>query len=101
MSEQITLTSLSGTELKSLIKDCLKETFQNFDNFLNPQLAKEPKQILSRKEASLYLGISLPTLHSYTQQGLIKAVRIGCSVRYRLTDLQSCLMLINVGGKRA
>lgn len=100
MKEQLTLTSLSGTELKGLIIDCLKETFQTLD-FLKPQPATEPKQILSRNQTAKLLLISLPTLHSYTQQGLIKAVRIGCSVRYRLDDVLKSLTLINVGGKKA
>lgn len=99
MGEKITLTSLSGTELKGLIIDCLKETFQSLD-FLKPQKTTEPKLILSRQETADMLNISLPTLHSNTQKGLIKAVRIRSSVRYRLDDVLNSLTLIKVGGKR-
>ena len=99
MQEHLTLSSFTGKELQSLISNSLKETLQTLD-FLKPQKATEPNQILSRKETAEMLNISLPTLHSYTQQGLIKAVRIGCSVRYKLDDIYKSLSVINVGGQR-
>ena len=100
MKETIAFTSLTFRELQQLIEDSMKETLQTLDLY-KPQQATEPKQILSRKETADMLNISLPTLHSYTQQGLIKAVRIGCSVRYRIEDVFNSLTLINVGGKKA
>ncbi len=97
MIEQTTFTTLKRSEIKSLFTDCIKETILSLE-LLKPQNQIEPKQILSRQETADMLNISLPTLHSYTQKGLIKASRLGCSVRYRLEDVYSSLSLINVGG---
>lgn len=52
---------------------------------------KEPEQpvekLLTTSEACEFLRISKPTIHRWKQQGIIKHVRIGNNIRYRLSDL--------------
>lgn len=49
---------------------------------------------LTRQEAAELLHLTLPTLHTYTQSGLITAKRIGTRVLYSETDLQNALQNI-------
>ena len=37
------------------------------------------------------LGISLPTLHTWTKEGVIPGVRIGNTVRYRSEEIQAAM----------
>ena len=48
-------------------------------------------QYLTRGEVSKYLQISLPTLHSYVKQGLIKSYRIGGKVRFKQEEVDQAL----------
>lgn len=53
------------------------------------------KQILTRKETAELLSISLPTLHSWTMSGKIKAYGIGGRVYYKLEEVEQSLIQIN------
>lgn len=55
--------------------------------------------ILSRTEAAKFLGITLPTLHKYTQNGILKGYRLGTMVKYKRSDLLNSLEEIN-GNKK-
>ncbi len=46
---------------------------------------------LTRGEVSKHLQISLPTLHNYVKQGLIKSYRIGGKVRFKLEEVDQAL----------
>lgn len=50
---------------------------------------------LTRKETSLKLNISLPTLNSYTKRGIIIGYRVGARVLYRNSELETALSKIN------
>jgi excisionase family DNA binding protein len=47
---------------------------------------------ITRGQVAKMLQISLPTLHNYVKQGLIKSYRIGGKVRFILEDLQDALI---------
>lgn len=53
--------------------------------------SNESIQYLTRGEVSKYLQISLPTLHSYVKQGLIRSYRIGGKVRFKLKEVDQAL----------
>ncbi len=46
---------------------------------------------LTRKEASLKLNISLPTLNAYTKKGILKGYRVGSRVLYRSAEVEEAL----------
>ena len=50
-----------------------------------------PRAALKTKEAIVYLGISLPTIHRLVKAGKIKYLRIGRSLRFRVEDLDEFL----------
>jgi excisionase family DNA binding protein len=61
------------------------------------QTAPDPGELVTRKEAAQYLGLSLPTLHEYTQRGILTAYRIGSRVRYRRGELSNALLKVQAG----
>lgn len=44
---------------------------------------------LTRKEVAEYLKISLPTLHKLVKDSILHPFKIGGSVRFKQTDIQS------------
>jgi excisionase family DNA binding protein len=51
-------------------------------------------ELLTRKEASKLLGVSLPTLLDWTNSGKIIGYRIASRVRYKRTELENSLAQI-------
>jgi DNA-binding transcriptional MerR regulator len=51
----------------------------------------EIRPILTRSQTASLLGITLPTLHSYTKMGIIPSYRIGGIVRYKLEEVLNSL----------
>jgi excisionase family DNA binding protein len=61
--------------------------------FTNPPKSQD-KDLKSRKETARILNISLPTLHLFTKEGIIRAYRIGNRVLYKAEDIESALKVI-------
>jgi excisionase family DNA binding protein len=53
-----------------------------------------PTELLTRKEASKLLGVSLPTLLDWTNSGKIIGYRIASRVRYKRSELVNSLSQI-------
>lgn len=68
---------------------------------MKAEQAPDPDELLTRKEAAGYLGISLPTLHDYSQRGIVTAYRLGTRVRYRRSDLYNALHKVEAAKYRA
>ncbi|QXP60592.1 helix-turn-helix domain-containing protein [Olleya sp. HaHaR_3_96] len=77
-----------------------------FDNAFNKAIKRAvenklfpPKigdiDLFSRANTAKKLCISLPTLHDWTLEGIIKAYRIGSRVLYKKQDIEDALTLIN------
>ena len=47
------------------------------------------EQLLTSKELADYLGVSARTIRRWHAEGRIKAIRIGRTVRFRLSDIVS------------
>ncbi|NII81199.1 helix-turn-helix domain-containing protein [Pedobacter sp. SG908] len=92
------ITSLNWEDFKILIKQSVREAIEEL-TINTKQIPQNTSKPLSRKEAASFLQISLPTLHSYTQRGLIKATKIGKSIRYRIEDIEASLLTKKAGGK--
>ncbi|WP_236972124.1 helix-turn-helix domain-containing protein [Membranihabitans marinus] len=56
--------------------------------------AKEQKYF-SRKETANRLHVSLPTLHNYTKNGLIKMKKVGGRVLYSEGDIEDALRCLS------
>lgn len=74
----------------------LAEKLDTLTNVLNgqnrpePQTVKEEK-LITRAEAAQLLGVTLPTIHSWTQKGVISAYRIGNRIRYKHAEIMETL----------
>lgn len=87
MIQDIVLHSTPKEELRDLISETIKAQLSVYF----PQDKETDTRLLSRKKVSEMLGVSLPTLHSWTKDGVIPAVRLGGSVKYRACDIENAL----------
>lgn len=61
------IISIERDELANMISEAVEKGLSK----------KEPKKYLSRQEVSLMLGVSLPTIHNWINDGLLMAEKIG------------------------
>jgi excisionase family DNA binding protein len=85
--KRIPVFTLSVEQLEPIIKSWIRDCIEYGPVTQTNNLPK----YLTRVEAARVLQISLPTLHSYTQLGLIPAKRIGTRVLYSEAELQDAL----------
>ena len=86
------LSPLSLEKLKTeLSESILSGLSAHLQNVSNPQ---PPTELMTRREASKLLGVSLPTLLNWTKTGKITGYRIASQVRYKRTELENSLFQI-------
>lgn len=61
---------------------------------LKPKELKD--ELLTRNETAKLLGISLPTLHTWSLNGKLTAYRINTRVRYKRVEVMSALIKFKV-----
>ncbi|PQJ80980.1 hypothetical protein BTO18_10380 [Polaribacter porphyrae] len=47
--------------------------------------------LISRKELSQYLKVSIPTIHAWDKKGILKPIKIGTRIRYLKSDVEKIL----------
>ncbi|MCU4158382.1 helix-turn-helix domain-containing protein [Carboxylicivirga sp. A043] len=82
---------VSAKDLHSFATSLIKEAI------LEGKKQKEevPEEYLTRDEASKILKVSLPTLWHWNNKGILKPYRIGNKIRYKKSEIDSCLISIN------
>ena len=85
MSKQTVLIQLTGGDLADLIANSVKTALAELPK------PKEPEELLTRKQAAALIGVTLPTLHTYSQRGLIKTYNIGRNVRFKKSEVLESL----------
>jgi excisionase family DNA binding protein len=89
---QTYFTSLPLEQLKTEIS---KEILERITPILQGVNNSTPTtELLTRKEASKLLGVSLPTLLDWTNSGKIIGYRIASRVRYKRSELENSLSRI-------
>lgn len=89
---QTYFTSLPLEQLKNEIS---KEILERITPILQGVNNSTPTtELLTRKEASKLLGVSLPTLLDWTNTGKIIGYRIASRVRYKRSELENSLAQI-------
>lgn len=83
-------------DFEQAIKDAVKRAI--IEHYCPPKASDS--DMFTRKQTAKKLCISLPTLHDWTLEGLIRAYRIGGRVLYKLEDIENALTLINPRAKR-
>lgn len=87
MMQDFILHSTPKEELANLIREVVQTELASF----RPIQENTTNKFYTRKEVTKMLDISLPTLHEWTKDGIIKAHRIGSRVRYKEEDVQNAL----------
>jgi excisionase family DNA binding protein len=82
---------VNGIDIQNLIQriDSLTE-FINNQNDSTENNSKEDR-LLTRKDVSKLLGITLPTVHDWTKKGIINAYRMGNLLRYKQSEILETL----------
>jgi len=90
--EQVLFSQVSRADIQDWIAQTIQ---QELSAFRKPEpLAPDPDELVTRKQAAKYLGLSLATLHDYTVRGIVTAHRLGSRVRYRKGDLVNSLVQV-------
>lgn len=92
--KDIHLIQISLEELEELISRAVWKELKN----MSSNNTKSSATLLSRQQAADLLGISLPTLHTYTKKGLIISYKIPGSDRvlFKQADLVGSLQQVKV-----
>jgi len=78
---------INGVEISY---ECKPKTTKNKTSIFN-------EKYLTRGEVANFLKISLPTLHRYTKDGVLKSYRIVGKIRYKLEEVENALKERNFG----
>ena len=98
---QFILTSIPLKELTDLLQEIVKVEMAQFVPQPHPQpTAAQHSDLLTRKEAAELLGVSLPTLHRWTQQHVLKGYRINTRIRYKRAEIEQGLKTICVHNQK-
>ncbi len=88
----VILSPITLDRLKETISDVVKgELTRHFEKQVNQT---QDGDLLTRKDAAKFLGISLPTLLEFTKAGKVIGYRIGTRVRYKRSELEKSLQQI-------
>ena len=87
------LIPFSKHEFRNLLKDCVNEVI--IDKLLKPS-ASNNSEMLSIKEASIYLNLAIQTLYGFTSKNEIPFIKKGKKLYFQRSDLENWLLL----GKR-
>jgi excisionase family DNA binding protein len=88
----------SEEELTAIIQAAVRSVLKEELTSMQPARQVSIKDdYLSRKQVSEMLGISLPTLGDYVKTGKLKAYRIGRRVRFKRSEVESALTIIQTG----
>lgn len=61
---------------------------------------QEPRLLLKAREAAKALNVSERTLYGWTRRGLVRAVRVGRTLRYAPAELARFIETQTAGGER-
>lgn len=84
----IQFIQVSPTELANLINEGIKEHLRDT---LKELLEQQPnqKELMTRHETTEYFNISLVTLHSWINKGIIKKYKVGNKCLFKRSELET------------
>ena len=97
--ENLIFSTIGIEALKGELIEALRKEVQ--DCLAKSQSPNEQLEYITRKEAALILGISLPTLGKFTKEGIVPAYRISSRIRYKKSEVhESMNKIVAFKGKR-
>lgn len=101
MPANLYLQGISIEELETLIRKVVEEVWNNYVESEGDKISLQscPQKelsntLLSRKETAALFGISLPTLHKWTNRGLLMSHCIGRKIFYKADEVNNALIEI-------
>lgn len=92
-------TLVTKTEIQSIEAITIIKEFESIKSLISDlSESKNRLQIdtlLTRKQVSEILGISLVTLHAWCKKGVITSYKIGNKVRFKQSDIMNSLRMVN------
>lgn len=82
----IQLIQVTPDELVNLIKDGVKAELQTLSARL-AQPQTDQKELLTRKETSVFFSVSLVTIHDWMNEGIIKPYKVGNRTFFKHSEL--------------
>lgn len=82
---ELQLILVTESQLRAIVADELRKVLGLPQTNAEQNPAQE--EYLNQTEAMALLGIARPTIIRWTKRGLIEAIKIGRTVRYRRSDL--------------
>jgi len=89
--EQINFIQVTPSELVQLITESVKEQIKELVNGSNKGQGQDEPEFLTRKETALYFRVSYVSIHSWTNNGILKVYKIGNKSFYKRSELVSVL----------
>jgi excisionase family DNA binding protein len=96
MSDKFNFSIIQTEDLEQIISQAIQ---RELSNFVTQNPVDRSDELVTRKEAAELLGISLPTLHEYTTNGMIPAYRLGSRVRFKKSEVLDCLTKVQTKKK--
>ncbi len=89
--ENLMFTPVSLDTLRTLISESVKVEVEKLNSLAKPQ---QQTELITREETSQLLGISLPTLNSWTKLGVLPSYRIATRVRYKRDEVLNAVLKV-------
>jgi excisionase family DNA binding protein len=89
-SKEVIFIQITTDQLAQIIETKVLNALNQWKKSKDDEM--NPNNLITRREASNLLGISLPTLGEYCKRGLIPSYKIGKNVRFKRDELIKCLI---------
>lgn len=90
---QLILSSIPLSELESTIAKAVEQILDKRQSIVPEH---DHEELITREETAQILRVTLPTLHSWTKQGLIPHYKISSRVRYKRCEVMNLFQSGNV-----
>lgn len=76
-------------QIRSVVKDELKEALQTHRREI-----EKKDRLMTRQDTADYLGVTLPTIHKYINEGILTAHKIGGRTLFKKNEVDNALFQI-------
>lgn len=85
--ENIQFIQTSPNALANLIAENVREQLETLSRQLQQQAAEPAKELMTRKETSIFFCVSLVTIHDWVKAGIIKPYKVGNRTYFKRSEL--------------
>lgn len=93
--ETIQILQVTPIDLVNLISESVKKELIDFSNQSKEKPPIDENEFLTRKETAELFKVSLPTIHDWTNNGILKPYKLGNRTYYKRFELLQTLFNSN------